>query len=92
MSKSNWKFLSVNKNDMIFFLTNKFNLKKSKLNFFIKKNKTVNNFNKNFKGFIHFGKLWRKNKPLKLHLSNKFGMFLKTRKPFFFRSKKKKNW
>lgn len=90
MSKSGYKFLFVSENDILIYL---YNLsKKKKIN--IKKNNlrlcTVNRWNYKFLYNIHQGKYARIVLPSLYHFSYKLGMLIKTRKPFFFRSKKKK--
>jgi ribosomal protein S19 len=56
----------------------------------VSKRKTIVVWNNFYAAKIHQGRYHNQLLQSELHLSFKFGEFTKTRKPFFFRSKKKR--
>lgn len=90
MSKSAWKFLFVSEYDLFTYL--KTYMKRLRLPKYAPnlRAKTVNNWNYRFWFQVHQGKYIVRVRPTIYHTGYKLGSFTKTRKPFFFRSKKKR--
>lgn len=90
MAKSNWKFTSVYEDELYIYYSK---IDKQYLDFFNKltlRKRTINAWTINKKFLIHQGKHLVACQTTPFHQTFKFGSFTKTRKPFFFRSKKKK--
>ena len=88
MSRSNYKYLPLYNDDMMeyfFFSINKTQIKTRK----ISKLKTITKWNNFTKANLHQGRYSNIIFCTNNHLGFKFGQFTKTRKPFFFRGKKK---
>lgn len=90
MAKSTWKFLSTVVADKYIYLIDYLNLYFDTFLWRQKRNITFNNLNVSYLYSIHQGKVDVSVFPISWHISFKTGAFTKTRKPFFFRSKKKK--
>ena len=90
MSRSSWKFLTIYKNDFIDYFNLLINDSYKYKYKYIYRNKTINYWNYRFFYKIYQGKYTKRIIFLKYHLGLKVGMFSKTRKPFFFRGKKKR--
>lgn len=88
MARARWKFLPVKDNDLQCYY--------SKINpdyVYMQdqsRAKTVNLLTINRFYRIHQGSIWTEMLITKYSLGRKLGMFSKTRRPFFFRTKKKK--
>ncbi len=89
MLKSKWKFENITTDKIIYSIKKKLKLKKKKIHY--KRHDTVLYFDINKIIPIHQGFLITKRKITKYHKYLKLGALLKTKKPYFFRSKKKKN-
>ena len=91
MAKSGYKFIFVSKNDLYLYIKKIIPKKKITIK---KRGNTrscmINKWNINIKHYIHQGKYWRLLYPNYLYINYRLGMFSQTRKPFFYRSKKKK--
>lgn len=93
VSKSSWKYLQTNKEEMKYFLRDFYLEKKLRGKTVLPtKNKsiTLNHLNYNNVYIIYQGKFWVRKKFSIYTIGRNFGQFIKTRKPFYFRSKKKK--
>lgn len=89
MSRSKNKYHPLYIKDFkIAFINLVFGKKKKHIRF---SRETFNNWNCHNLIKIYQGKKYVQFKPTVYHIGEKFGVFIKTRKPFFFRSKKKKN-
>lgn len=89
MSRSNYKYIPMYNDDLKnYFLI--FTEQKSKKVTKINRKKLINFWTYNSTYLFYSGKFWRTLKPTIYSFNLKFGMFSKTRKPFFFRSKKKR--
>lgn len=88
MARATWKFLWTTENDIEKF----YNSIDEEFSFFSEmyRHKTLNMLNINQRYFIHQGKTKTSCFVASKHIRKKVGMLSKTRKPFFFRSKKKK--
>lgn len=87
MARASWKFLSFNTKDLELFF-----LKKAEWsgNARISRSKTINNLNINNSFEVHQGNTLAEINFTEFTVNKKPGMFLKTRKPFFFQTKIKK--
>jgi hypothetical protein len=87
MARSNYKYVYVSDNDL------KYLYSKINQNYDFEtdsyRNKTINMLNYTNRYSIHQGDINVFLKPNIFHLNYKLGMFSKTKKPFFFRPKKK---
>ena len=93
MAKSSWKFLNTNSKEISKFLIDFFLPKKYKGRQIVRtytKNITINYLNYMHRYFLYQGKFEVKKKFSMYHIGFNLGQFLKSRKPFYFRSKKKK--
>ena len=90
MSRVAWKYLYFTDYDLCTYL--KTQLKQSPCNDVVPniRLKTLNRWNYSTVYFVDQGKIKVLVKPSLYHINFKLGAFAKTRKPFFFRSKKKK--
>ncbi len=88
MSRSSYKFLYVTEEDIMQFYDSLDNMVYPSL--FAPRNKTLNSLNYLANYHIHQGKVKVQFKACKFHINRKLGALTKTRKPFFFRSKKKR--
>lgn len=90
MSRSAWKFTQITEFDLFLYFKN-FTKKKYLPNYAPNiRAKSVNRWNYRTLFYISQGKYTVKVQPTIYHMSYKLGAFAKTRKPFFFRSKKKR--
>jgi len=89
MSRSTFKYLPLYQDDLKNYFLNLIETKKIKRNI-ISKKKTINVWNNFYTVKLHQGKYSNVFKTTDYHIGVKFGEFTKTRKPFFFRSKKKR--
>ena len=90
MSRSAWKFTSISEYDLYTYLRT-YIKRTCPLKFLPSfRLKSLNKWNYRSIYFIHQGKYTVSIRPSIYHISYKLGAFAKTRKPFFFRSKKKK--
>lgn len=88
MSRVSWKFSWATDDDLYLFyqtINPSFSY-----NFIPFRSTTVNNLNNHREFHLHQGKYHTYVYVTKFALNRKLGMFTKTRKPFFFRSKKKR--
>lgn len=90
VAKSGYKFIFTSYNDLLIYFKKLIPLKKIKLRRMNFRSCTVNKWNINFRYYIHQGKYKRLAVITNFHIGYKLGMLVQTRKPFFFRSKKKK--
>lgn len=88
MARVSWKYIYTTKEDIKHFYLKFIGNYKILESY---RNKTINNLNKNCEYYIHQGKNYVYLDSNKYCISKKLGMFSKTRKPFFFRTKIKKN-
>lgn len=89
MSRSNWKYTWGTENDLHMFFN-----KITRVNVFAPqtyRHKTINHLNSNRLYLIHQGKVKHLVDTSEYYVDHKLGLASKTRKPFFFRSKKKRN-
>ncbi len=90
MARSAWKYLVLYSDDLYKYFNNLIkDSYKSKIRF-QDRDRTINLWNYKRKCKIYNGKISRHFSPNQFLVNLKFGIFSKTRKPFFFRSKKKK--
>ena len=90
MARSNYKRFFLTYDDMYFYYNN-IVLENKRYVALSDREKTINNVTKNTWFSIHNGKRWTTEfLSCKYSVGYKLGMFSKTRKPFFFCSKKKK--
>lgn len=90
MAKSAWKFTFFSNEDLYCYARN---LQIVKLKQTVNLNnrwKTINKWNYRNLYKVSQGKYKTTVRPTLYHISQKLGLFAKTRKPFFFRTKKKK--
>lgn len=87
MSRVSWKFLYTTQADIKHFYIKTLGNYKILESY---RNKTINNLNKDYEYYIHQGKSHVYLDSNEYCLSRKLGMFSKTKKPFFFRTKIKK--
>jgi ribosomal protein S19 len=88
MSRSNYKKPVLTFDELFYFYSIVDNGYKFKLPSY--RNKTINGLNISYKFYIHQGNSHRDIKLSEYSIGKKLGAFSKTRKPFFFRSKKKR--
>ena len=90
MSRAAWKFTAVSEYDLYIYLHTY--IKQTRPVQFLPsfRLKSLNKWNYRYLYCIHQGKYTVSLRPSIYHLTYKLGAFAKTRKPFFFRSKKKK--
>lgn len=91
MARPIWKlnnFSSFLYKNIFYLKINKFK-KKKKIIF--EKSLNIPSFYINQSAFIHKGNIFKKLRILKYYLGMKFGMFIITRKPFYFPENKKKS-
>lgn len=90
MAKSAWKFMYITKSDLFLYMkkiNNKIQLIENNIN---SRKKTINKWNCNQIFNINQGKYDVSLTSSIYNIPYKLGAFAKTRKPFFFRSKKKR--
>lgn len=89
MSRSSYKYLPMYEDDMKKYF---YQLVEKKVyeKVLVNKRKTIIMWNNFYIAKIHQGRYYNRISQSRLLLSYKFGEFTKTRKPFFFRSKKKR--
>lgn len=87
MSRVSWKFLYFTEYDLYTFYEPMVGVQAPWDSF---RNKTINNLNIDRFYNVHQGNVYVSFETTIYHLGWKLGAFSKTRKPFFFRSKKKK--
>lgn len=88
MSRVSWKFTWATEDDLFYFYKQ---IDPTFQFYFVPfRHTTVNNLNNNQEYSLYQGKYLVNIYTDKFCLNRKLGMFTKTRKPFFFRSKKKK--
>lgn len=88
MARVSAKFTPVYESDLRMYYNNLQSTQNSII--FAKRSKNINNWNKGANYLISQGKTTLLIKTNEFFLDKKLGMFSKTRKPFFFRSKRRK--
>ena len=89
MARSNYKYQPMYVDDLKNYFNKVFKEKKTIKKLKISKRKTIIKWNNFYLVSIHQGKYNTELQQTYNHLGFKFGQFTKTRKPFFFRGKKK---
>lgn len=90
LARATWKYLPFWSKDAYFFLHNSLSLPRVNMFRCMHKAYIINTLNFNYQRIVHFGKFTHTLDPSEMYLGSKPGQFLLTRKPFFFRPKKKK--
>ena len=93
MAKSAWKYNNYTNIDVENYFINLFSENSYKSEILLRNNRSfkLNKLNYNFRYRVHQGKFSVIKRFLIYSINKKLGEFSKTRRPFYFRSKKKKN-
>ncbi len=89
MARASWKYYSFKQQEVLYYT--KYLLDLPQDDFIIKRFTTITKLNYFVNPKLSTGKYLIKKSFSKYHIGLKFGSFTKNRKPFYFRSKKKKN-
>lgn len=89
MRRSSWKYLPITFTDYYYYINKLLKLTKKKLGHIAPRTKVITGLSQPWNA-IHQGKNYTMMSYYSLKNGFKYGSFTKTRKPFFFRSKKKK--
>ncbi len=89
MRRSNWKYTPITYYDCYYYISNLLKLTQPIKTYIVPRTKIITTLSEPWNA-IHQGKNYTMINNYSIRLGYKYGSFTKTRKPFFFRSKKKK--